>query len=281
MKIAVSGGNGDLGSSLIPYLLEQGHAVVSIDRALPANGRPYLPNLDFVAADICDFGQFVASMHGCEALIHLAAIRGPFSHPDQVVYANNTLGSFNALSAAATLGIKRVCLASSINAIGGAFSHSPRYDDFLVDEQHPTYAEDPYSLSKWVLEQQGDAFARRYDWMSIASLRIHMLTNSRSEALQATASMGGYASRHLWGYSLLSETSRACLLSLTNDFTVASNHHQVFYIVAPNSAAVEPSMELARQYYPHTEIRGDLASQIGFFNCAKAAHLLGWQHQEN
>jgi hypothetical protein len=45
------------------------------------------------------------------------------------------------LSAAATLGIQRVCSASSINAIGGAFSRAPRYDYFPIDEQHPTYVE--------------------------------------------------------------------------------------------------------------------------------------------
>ena len=115
----------------------------------------YTHDVDFIAADTRDFGQFVASIRGCDALIHLAAIRGPFNHPDSVVYADNTLSSYNALSAASTLGIKRVCMASSINAIGGAFSRSPRYDYFPVDERHPTYAEDPYGLSKWVLEQQG------------------------------------------------------------------------------------------------------------------------------
>ncbi|RPH60556.1 MAG: NAD(P)-dependent oxidoreductase [Chloroflexi bacterium] len=277
MRIAVTGGNGDMGCSLIPYLLEQGHTIVSIDRALPANDMLYLSDLDFMAADMRDFGQFVASIRGCEALIHLAAIRGPFSHPDQVVYADNTLSSYNALHAAATLGIKRVCLASSINAIGGAFSRSPRYDYFPVDEQHPTYAEEPYGLSKWVLEQQADAFARRYEWMSIASLRLHMLISTREEAVQDTAGMDVYAIRHLWAYTLFSEANRACLLSLTADFT----GHEVFYITAPNSAAAQPSLELARQYYPQAEIRGDLSNQISFFNCAKAGRLLGWQHQED
>ena len=35
---------------------------------------------------------------------------------------------------------------SSINAIGGRFSRSPRYDYFPLDEQHPAYVEDPYSV---------------------------------------------------------------------------------------------------------------------------------------
>jgi len=274
MRIAVTGGNGEMGSNLIPYLLEHNHTVVSIDRTPPAN---YTREVDSKVADISDFGQVVASIHGCEALIHLAAIRWPLGHPAQVVYGNNTLSSFNALNAASLLGIKRVCLASSINAIGGAFSRSPKYDYFPVDEQHLTYAEDPYSLSKWVMEQQGDAFARRYEWMSIASLRLHMLTNTREEALESTAEMGEYAARHLWAYTLHKEATRACLLSLTADFA----GHEVFYTTAPHTATSQPSKELTHQYYPETEIRGDLSNHTSFFNCAKAERILGWKHQED
>jgi nucleoside-diphosphate-sugar epimerase len=275
MRIAVTGGNGDMGRSLIPYLLEQNHTVVSLDRALPT-GSTYVPNVDFLVADVRDFGQLVASLRGCEALIHLAAIRAPLNYPDPVVYADNTLGSYNALSAAATLGIKRVCLASSINAIGGVFSRSPRYDYFPADERHPTYAEDPYSLSKWVLEQQADAFARRFEWMTIASLRFHWLVETRERAVEAAPFMGEAVIRHLWAYTLLSEASRACLLSITADFP----GHEVFYIVAPRTVVEAPSLALARQHYPQTEVRGTLSGTRGFFSCAKAERLLGWTHQE-
>src|SRR5258705_10716197 len=202
MRIAVTGGNGDMGRSLIPYLLEQGHTVVSLDRTIPAANRQ---DVNYLIADTRDFGQFISGIRGCEALIHLAAIRAPLNYPDPVVYADNTISSYNALSAASALGIKRVCLASSINAIGGAFSRSPRYDYFPLDEQHPTYAEDPYSLSKWVLEQQGDAFARRFEGMSIASLRLHWLLEERERAVQITANMGDVAVRHIWAYTLLKE----------------------------------------------------------------------------
>lgn len=273
MKIAVTGGNGDMGRNLIPYLLEQKHEVVSLDRALPAT-----PNWEVqsMIMDTRDFGQFVACLRGCDALIHLAAIRAPTNHPDPVVYADNTLGSYNALSAAATLGIKRVCLASSINAIGGVFSRSPRYDYFPVDEQHPTYAEEAYGFSKWVLEQQGDMFARRYEWMTIASLRFHWLLETRAIAAEQAQAWSEGAQRHLWAYTLLSEASRACLLSITANFS----GHEVFYIVAPRTVMEEDSLALARQHYPQTEIRSDLSGQRGFFNCAKAGRLLGWIHKE-
>ena len=274
MRIAVTGGNGDVGRSLSPYLLEQNHSVVSIDRASPATR---MSGVDFLIADTRNFGEFIASIRGCDALIHLAAIRAPGNHPDPVVYADNTVSSYNALSAASALGIKRVCLASSINAIGGAFSRSPQYDYFPLDEQHPTYAEEPYGLSKWVLEQQADAFARRYEWMTIASLRFHWLLDTRDQAVRNSERNKEFSIRHLWAYTLLDEARRAILLSLTADF----NGHEVFYITAPSTASDRPSLELAQEYYPHTEIRGDFSNHMGFFNCAKAGHLLGWKHQEN
>ena len=276
MRIAVTGGNGDMGSNLIPYLLEQGHTVVSIDRTAPA-ALSFKEDVHHLSADTRDFGQFIAGIRDCDALVHLAAIRSPMNNPDPVVYADNTISSYNALSAASLLRIKHVCLASSINAIGGAFSRSPRYDYFPVDEKHPTYSEDPYSLSKWVLEQQADAFARRFEWMTISSMRLHWLLDSRERAMKITTDLTDLSARHLWAYTLLSEASRAISLSLTADF----KGHEVFYLTAPHTASSQPSMELAQQYYPNTEIRGDLSDHASFFDCSKAERLLGWKHQEN
>ena len=195
---------------------------------------------------------------------------------DHVVYADNTVSSYNALSAAATLGIQRVCLASSINAIGGVFSRAPRYNYFPVDEKHPTYAEDPYSLSKWVLEQQADAFARRFEGMSIASLRFHGLVAQRQISVDMSQRFGSIAARHLWAYTALKSASVACLLSLTADF----KGHEVFYIVGGQTVVEEPSLDLARQYYPDTEIRGDLPNHTSFFDTRKAERILGWQHED-
>jgi len=277
MRIVVTGGSGEMGRELVPYLVEQGHSVVSVDRTLP--GPPYPPanpNIYPVIADMRNFGELVAVFQGCDAVIHLAAHANPLGFPDQVVYADNTLGSYNALAAAAALGIKRVCLASSINAIGGVFSRWPRYDYFPLDEQHPTYAEDPYALSKWVLEQQADAFARRYEWMTIASVRFHWLQPSRERAMALTKSFSDGSTRHLWSYILYREGSRACLLSLTAGFS----GHQVFYLTAPRTAADEPSLELARRHYPQVPIRGDLSDHKSFFSCAKAERLLGWRHED-
>jgi UDP-glucose 4-epimerase len=273
MKIAVTGGSGELGKTLVPYLVEQGHTVLSIDLRLPqpAWGSP---SLRYWIADTRHFGELVGSLEGCEGLIHLAAIRSPSHHPAYVVYNDNTQSNYNALQAAATLGIKRVVLASSVNAIGGPFSRVPRYDYFPLDENHPTYAEDPYSLSKWVGEMQADAFARRYEDMSIASMRFHWLVESYDRAVEWTPHMGEAARKHMWSYTLLSEASRACLLALTADF----QGHEEFFILAPHTAVAESSALLAKTHYPHVQLRSELAEHQAFYDCSKAERILGWKH---
>jgi UDP-glucose 4-epimerase len=74
----------------------------------------------------------------------------------------------------------------------------------------------------------------------------------------------------------LKAASRACLLSLTAEFA----GHEVFYIVAPQTAVSELSLDLVRTHYPNTTVRGDLSGHGGFFNCAKAERLLGWRHED-
>jgi UDP-glucose 4-epimerase len=275
MRIAVTGGSGRVGRAVIEAALAQGHSVVSIDRTLPAENTPR-PEVTFLQADITQYADLEQALRGCDALIHLAAIPAPGGHPDHVVHNNNVVGSYNALSAAAHLGIQRVCQASSINATGAAYSRWPRYDYLPLDEEHPTYNEDPYSLSKWICELQGDSFARRYEQMTIASLRFHWVVPDRGVAVQYSGRIGEVVAKHLWGYTRLDATARACLLALTPKF----QGHEAFYIVAPDTMIDTPSLELARKYFPDVPVRGDLSGNQGFYDCSKAERLLGWKHDE-
>ena len=172
-----------------------------------------------------------------------------------MVHNNNVVGSYNILRAAAELGIKRVCQASSVNATGASYSRWPRYDYFPLDEEHPTYNEDPYSLSKWICEQQGDSFARRYEDMTIASLRFHWVTPVRPSGHVDDPRREQAWSRHLWGYTRLDAAARACLGSLDAGF----RGHEAFYIVAPDTMMDEPTLELLLRHYPEAVLRGDLS----------------------
>jgi UDP-glucose 4-epimerase len=260
---------------VIARLTAKGHRVRSLDKVAPAT-PPGEGNeaVTFQAVDLTSREAVMEAVRGCDGIMHFGAIPGPHGHPPGVVYANNTIGSHNVLTAAAALGIKRVCMASSVNAVGGIDSRRGRFDYFPVDEKHPTYAEDDYSLSKWVMEQQGDMFGRRYPDMTLSSLRFHALTPGKPESEAALVTAEAPVARNLWGWTWIDEGARACELALLADYT----GHETFFIIAPKTHSPIPSRELAAHAFPEVPIRGNLDGHAGFFDCSKAEHLIGWVH---
>lgn len=283
MRIAVTGGRGRIGRAITAEALARGHGVVNIDRVGldegPREGEERPPMLEgdvkYLAADVCNYEELLASFAGCDALIHMAAIPSPFQHPDHIVHNNNVTGSYNALRAAVEQGITRICQASSVNAIGLSFSRESHFDYFPIDERHPPYNEEPYGLSKWICEAQADSFARRYEQLRIASLRFHFVTSSRETAGANFNVDTPGIEKHLWAYTRTDAAVDACLLSLEADFT----GHEVFYIVAPDTTNDVPTQELAAKHFPHVSIRGDIGGNRSFFNSAKANRMLGWTHK--
>lgn len=271
MRIAVTGGSGGIGRAITDLALAQGHEVVSIDRVDP---KEPVTGVTYIRAEAADYDAMVAAFAGCEAVIHMAAIPHPMNDPNHVVHNNNVVGSYNALRAAVENGIMRICQASSVNAIGQAYSRDPRYDYFPLDEDHPNYSEDPYSLSKWICEQQADAFARRYEGISIASMRFHWVLPDRAYAMGHYGKLDWTPTKHLWAYTRRDMAADACLRAVHTDL----KGHEVFYIVAPDTASDRPSRELAAEVFPHVPIRGEFPGRASFMTSAKAERLLGWKH---
>lgn len=275
MKVAVTGVSGRVGSAIAREAIARGFEVVGIDQHTQAQGVP--GGVLFVQAALADFSALRLAMEGCDALIHMAAIPSPRFDPAHVVHNNNVVASYNALSAAAELGILKVVQASSVNAIGLSYSREPRFDYLPLDEDHPTYNEDAYSLSKWICEAQADSIVRRNEAMTIASLRFHWVVDSRDFAVQGYRDRSAdFARRQLWAYTSLEAAVRASLLGIVAPF----KGHGVFNIVAPRTAAETDSAALVRAQLPGTPIRGQLTKDQGFYDCAKAARLLGWLHDK-
>ena len=271
MKLAITGGAGGVGREITAQALARGDEVVSIDRAGPFAAQEGLRQ---VHADIADYDAMVAALAGCDAVIHMAAIPFPFQDPDHVVHNNNVVGSYNVMRAAIEVGIRRICQASSVNAIGLSYSRAGHFDYFPIDEEHPNYTEEAYGLSKWICEQQADTLVRRYDDLQIASIRFHWVVERKDIAGEVFNVPDQASARHLWGYVLRQPAAQACLLAVEERF----KGHEVFYIAAPDSTSDVPSLELAARYYPGVPIRGDLSGHRSFFDSSKAERLLGWRH---
>ena len=82
----------------------------------------------------------------------------------------------------------------------------------------------------------------------------------------------------LWGWVHPEATSRACLLAVekADSFEGA----QVFNVPAPDTTQETPSKELAKKYFPDTEIRPGLEGNKAFWTTDKARKVLGWEHTE-
>jgi nucleoside-diphosphate-sugar epimerase len=267
MRICLTGAAGRLGREVCAAAERTGHSVVGID----------LHGTDRIATvDVRDASEVRRRLDGCDAVVHLAAHPSPFNNEPWRVHNDNVVASYNVLWAAADAGISRICLASSVNAIGGGFSRKARYNYFPLDENHPTYCEDPYSLSKHVAEEQADAVSRLHANIAISSLRFHRLVPDRATAIEQIGRDTAGAPRDLWGYTCLGSAGAAVLASLDVSWT----GHEVFYIVAPRTGSDRPSGELAERWYPGVRFSADpLSSNAGFFDCTKAARLLGWRHE--
>ena len=275
--VAVTGGCGRFGQVVIEHLLAEGCHIRAIDRVPAPPSAQVHPNLDYLQADLTTPTTVATALTGCDAVVHLAAIPGLGNgYADEVVYANNTTISYNVLSAAAALGIRHVCQASSVNAIGGAFGPHVQYQYFPVDENHPTFAMDAYSLSKWVMEQQADAIARRYPNMTLASLRFHALPDEDPPVQDTSDEMNAPVTRTLWGFTRIHAAARAVSLALQASYT----GHEIFFIVAPRTSYRRPSQALAAHYFPHVPLRHPLPGNTGFYDCDKASRLLNWRHDE-
>jgi nucleoside-diphosphate-sugar epimerase len=273
MKIALTGGSGGIGLAIMEQALARGDTLVSIDRAEPAERHK---GVEYVLAETSDYDALLRAFAGCDALIHMAAIPSPFHLPDHVVHNNNVVGSYNAMRAAIEQGIRRICQASSVNAIGLSYSREAHFDYLPVDEEHPNYTEEPYGLSKWICEAQADTFARRYEDISISSIRFHWVVPNRETAAKHFNVPTKETAKHLWAYTLREPAARACLLGIEGKF----KGHETFYIVAPDTTTDVPSLELAARYFPDVPIKGEFGGHQSFFNCAKAERLLGWRHND-
>src|SRR5258706_5762061 len=198
MRVAITGASGQLGQHCVAEFLKAGHELRLSDRvSMPGSKIP------FQTANIRDLGQVLGAISGCEAVLHLAAIPAPIGHPQEEVFANNVLGTFNVLEACTLLGISRIVTISSISAMGVAYAyHHPVALRYVpLDEDHPLLPQDAYGLSKQVGEDTCAAFNRRTGGDAV-SLRFPAIWDSVKfpDLLSEMAADEHHGHHTLWSY---------------------------------------------------------------------------------
>ena len=282
MKVLLTGGSGLAGTAIANDLTAHGHTVLRVDRVAPLDAphtRGQTGASTFKFVDTTDLGQVISSMSGCDAVIHMAAIPNPKMAPESEVFRVNMLANWAVLEAAEIHGVRKIVMASSVNAVGAVFSKevTPR-PYFPIDEDQPTLAEDAYSQSKWLGEEMADAFVRRNPGkLQRASMRFHgLLTRARQQEMRIRSRDGApdeNAAKHFWGWVDLDEAAVACRLAIESHW----QGHEAFFINAPDTSSMVPTMRLIRESYPDAEIQGDLEGFTSAISIEKARRLLTWE----
>lgn len=275
MKVVVTGAAGRVGRWTVAELLAHGHDVIAVDRVLPKEKASRR-----LEVDMNNLGQVYGALEDADAVIHLAAIPNPMSHPAEVVFANNVIAHYNVLEAAAGRGIMKVATASSVSGYGYAWAKKRLAPPYLpLDEEQPMIPEECYGLSKQVGEDICAMFRRRHG-MQAVNLRFGYVAapedyGGRIKAMQADPEIGR---KDLWSYVDVRDVAVACRLSVETD----GLGDEAFIINNPDTCMRTPTLDLLRQYWPEiTDLRGDLSGTTGLYNVSKAERMLGWKPAHN
>ncbi len=278
-KVLVTGGSGKMGQVIVRDLLANGCEVVSTDRKAPSSTDGF----EFIESDVTDPDEAMRVMDGCDKVIHMAAIPNPLIASEWEVLRVNTMSNWAVLEAAEKHGIYNIVMASSINAIGAAFSRNrvPR-PYFPLDEEQGTLCQDSYAMSKWYGEIMADTFIRRNPGkMQIASMRFHWLGSKEEQRERKDSrnpSMVNPLRRNamdFWGYSDIGESAAACRLAIEKEW----DGHEAFFINATDTFLEVPTEEAIAMAYPEAELRSPLPGFTSAISPAKAKRILGWEQQ--
>lgn len=271
MRVAVTGGSGKLGRSVVRRLSEDGHEVTNLDRA-GERGR------GFTEVDLRNYGQVVDVFLGLEdrhdgfdAVVHLAAIPAPGHAPDAATFENNMQATYNVFQAARRAGIKKIVYASSETVLGLPFDVEPPY--IPVDEEYPARPESTYSLVKHLEEQMAIQLTRWDPELSITGLRFsNVMDPADYEAFPAFDADATLRKWNLWGYIDGRDGAQAVARALEN----AKPGFEAFIIANEDTVMSRSSASLAAEVFPNVKVVKELGEHETMLSIDKAKRLLGY-----
>lgn len=174
MKIAVTGGSGQLGTLVLRRLAADRAVteIVSLDLKSP---RIASRKLRAVTADVRD-ADLARHLEGCDAVIHMAFI--VVGLPGVTFDAVNIGGSRNVFESAVQAGVRKILYSSSIAAYGVVPGHPLPLVESSPRIFQPGFA---YSAAKFKVEEFLDGFEKEHPEISIVRLRPGILVGAYME----------------------------------------------------------------------------------------------------
>ncbi len=281
MRVLITGGAGKLALHVAEALCTS-HEVVLMDRRpVPDDCADVRRDLPFILGDLINKDDCRRATEGVDAIAHLGAIPGASAD----TFAVNTVGTWNLYEAAQQHGVKRVALASSINALGlGPYRIAEKgfpLQKLPIDEEQPADPQDNYALSKYVNELTARAFHSAY------GIRTHCL---RLCAIWRPAFFETYRPRPLdqlkrphhegylmgaWHYVHSADAAEAFRLSLEAEHVP---EYAIYYVMAPDTIRPEPTHELIARFLPQwLPLAERIEGRQGFYSTSRIERELGWQ----
>jgi nucleoside-diphosphate-sugar epimerase len=273
MRILVTGARGKVGAAAIDALVQAGHDVVGCDLTAPAyEGGERVAS--YIQVDLTVAGDAFAAVHGCDVVIHAAAIPEPTQNAPATVFRNNLMATFNIAEACVRLGVGRLVNLSSETVPGMGFAERPFFAPYApIDEELANRPQDPYALSKLFGEQLMDAAVARSDLraISIRPTWVQWEGNyARSLGPWLRDPLSGPPSQSFWSYIDAYDLADALRLAAESPL----DGHEVMYIASPDNATGRPLRALlAHHFGDAVEVRGEPGSGISI---DKARRLLGY-----
>jgi len=276
MRIAVTGGSGKLGKTVVRELRASGHTVVNLD--LVGERGP-----DFVSVNLTDYGQVIDALagvndrhDGVDALVHLAAIPAPGILSDVATFHNNILATFHVFQAARRLGITNIIYASSETVLGLPFDAPPPY--IPVDEEYPARPETVYSLVKHLEEQMAIELVRWDPALKIIALRFSNVMDPEDyadfPAYELDATLRKW---NLWSYIDGRDGAQAVLKALQ----LKTTGFDRFIIAAADTVMSRPNAELVEEVFPGVSVHGDIGVNTTLLSIDKARRILGYEPEHS
>ena len=283
-RIIFTGGSGKAGRHVVQHLVDHGYEVLNLDTAPLDN-----PKVRTLKTDITDSGQvFVAlssytGLHELDpslrpqpvdAVVHFAAVPRIMITPDNELFRVNTMGTYNVIEAAVTLGIKKIIIASSETTYS-IFDHEPVDKQYFpLDEEYDVNPADSYALSKICNEKTARAFATR-SGCDIYALRIGNVIEPHEYADWGKYFADpGFKKRLAWSYIDARDLGQITRLCIETD----GLGYEVFNVANDETASDLPTADLLKRFYPNVPLKvNDLGEYETLLSNRKAKRVLGFK----
>jgi UDP-glucose 4-epimerase len=265
-RVLVTGERGLIGPYVTAELAQRGHDVVGFDLV--------------DGFDVRDRTAVVAAVSGCAVVLHLAAADAPL--PPEVIVDTNLIGTQNVLDAAVAVGVRRLVIASSVDALGIFMGEAP--PDYLpLDDAHPARPTTPYGASKRAVEILAERVVRSSDLEVICLRPPGVCDDATMAAIRAArAERPSYEWDPIWEYSAWIHVEDLARALVAACFCPVPSHRYACLLVAAGDVNSDhhTGSELAALVHPRTPWRGgreyDHDPRRSLIDASAAVELLKW-----